>query len=65
MGFMSEIQIQLDEKQRQLDEKQREIDRVNRSINRMVNFIRATEWGGKVESEEFLKSIGYELKTSE
>ena len=57
---MSEIQIQLDEKQRQLDEKQREIDRLSRYIDRMVNFIRATEWGGKVESEEFLVSIGYE-----
>ena len=50
---MSEIQIQL-------DEKQREIDRLNRYIDRMVNFIRAVEWGGKAESEQFLKSIGYE-----
>ena len=50
---MSEIQIQL-------DEKQREIDRLNRYIDRMVNFIRAAEWGSKAESEQFLKSIGYE-----
>ena len=50
---MPEIQIQL-------DEKQREIDRLNRYIDRMVNFIRAAEWGSKAESEQFLKSIGYE-----
>jgi len=50
----------MSEIQRQLDEKQREIDRQKRYIDRVVKFIREAEWGGKAESEQFLKSIGYE-----
>ena len=48
------LQKELERVNREL---KRGLERINRANARMIEFIRSVEWGGKIESERFLKSI--------
>ena len=54
---IAEKQKEIEEKQKEIAEKRKEIDRIKETNARMIAFIRAVQWGGKAESERFLKSI--------
>jgi len=47
-----------------IEKLQKELDRINRINARMIEFIRSVQWGGKIESERFLKSIELSNKPS-
>jgi len=40
-----------------IEKLQKELERINRANVCILEFIRSVEWGGRIESERFLKSI--------
>jgi len=52
-----EMSDTIEKLQKELERINREIERINRANVRILEFIRSVEWGGRIESERFLKSI--------